>query len=361
MLESAEHVVYFLGGSGKTQTALKYANCNRHKYPSGVFFFTARSDATLAADLARICETLQISDTSSKSQAFKQWLSQENNGNWLLIFDNADDLDAVPISDYIPKTSWGHIIITSRDQTTIGTVGETGCMLGCLSVEEAVSVLLQKAGGVLDPSPVDYSAAQDVVKLLGCLPLAIDQGGAYMRNRHKTLSTFLHLCKERQTEVLKYRPRLAEYDKTIFTTWKMNFEQVERDSEDASYLLLLFCYLDAARIPEAMLDRACSPQRRWNRIGEIFEEPPETVGINEDLIQLVRDEVRFDDAVEKLLSFSLISTEMDVNGLRIFSVHPLVQYCASEHISSKSQVDWREQAIAIVCHAFPRSEYLEPW
>lgn len=60
----------------------------------------------------------------------------------------------------------------------------------------------------------------------------------------------------------------------------MNFEQVESNSEDARRLILLFCYLDAAKIPETMLDRACSLQKRWSHSGEITEEAPSASGVD---------------------------------------------------------------------------------
>lgn len=71
---------------------------------------------------------------------------------YLLIFDNADDLESVPMSNYFTKTSWGHVIFTSRDQGIIGTLAKTGALLDQLALDEAILVLLQKAN-VLSSSP----------------------------------------------------------------------------------------------------------------------------------------------------------------------------------------------------------------
>ncbi|KAI4232447.1 MAG: hypothetical protein LQ349_005006 [Xanthoria aureola] len=349
-----------LGGSGKTQAALKYATRNRDKYRSGVFFVTASSEPSLVANISRICESLKLGNVSNKVSAFKAWLSRADNTDWLLIFDNADDLESIRIAQYFPDTSWGHVVVTSRDQGVIGNVTKDGAVLDRLELEEAIAVLLQKAG-YLSPSAEDYEEAKMIVELLGCLPLAVDQAGAYIRSRRKTLTSYLRLYKDRQNDVLQFKPRLGEYDNTVFTTWEINFEQVERDSKEASMLLFLFCFLDASNISETMLDRACSPQKRWDRAGEMSELAPMDAGLNSDLIALVKDEVAFDDAIEKLLSFSLIHLDNDVNGLRNFSVHPLVQHCASQRFPSSLQDQWRLQAILIVCHAFPRNNYLDPF
>jgi len=280
--------------------------------------------------------------------------------NYLLIFDNADDPKSVLMSSYVPRTSWGHIVYTSRDQGIIGTLAKTGVILDQFALEEAVLVLLQKAD-VLNPSVEDLGYAQQIVQQFGCLPLAIDQAGAYIKVRHKSLSAFKELCTQRQSDILRFKPRLADYDQTVFTTWEMNFEQVEKSSEDARRLMLLFCYLDTADIREATLDRACTSQKRWSHDGEVTEVAPSASGVDEDLICMVLDEVRFDDAIEVLGSFSLIYiNEDEQTGLRKFSIHPMVQYCALQRVAPDVQSYWRAQAIALICHAFPRDEVLEP-
>ena len=279
---------------------------------------------------------------------------------YLLIFDNVDDPEFTPVSTYIPKTSWGHVLFTSRDQGIIGPLAESGVLLTQLSMQEATQILLQKAA-VLCPSAKDSESAQEIVQQFGCLPLAIDQAGAYIKARHKSLSAFKELCTQRQSDILKFKPRLAEYDQTVFTTWELNFEQVEKSSEDARILMLLFCYLDAANIQETTLDRGCSSQKRWSHDGEVTEISPSASGIDVNLVSMVQDELRFDDAIELLRSFSLIYiNEDEQTGRRKFSIHPMVQYCASERVAPEVQRYWRAQAIALICHSFPWDEVLEP-
>ena len=67
------------------------------------------------------------------------------------------------------------------------------------------------------------------------------------------------------------------------------------------------------------------------------EESPFVAGIECELVHLIKDEIRFFDAIEKLLFFSLIHLDKDTDGLKNFSIHPLVQYCASHRISLQTQ------------------------
>ena len=183
-----------------------------------------------------------------------------------MIFDNAGDLEAIKLTKYFPLVPRGHVLLSSRDQTAIGTVAKHGYKLERLEPNEAIEVLMEKAT-LTNPTRSDYDDARDIVELLGCLPLAVDQAGAFIKARRKTLSDYRRLYNERQLEVLKFKPRLAEYDKNVLTTWEINFAQVERDSQESSNLLLLFCFLDGAKITERMLLSGVSPQPRWGPDG----------------------------------------------------------------------------------------------
>ena len=348
-----------LGGSGKTQTALHYAVRNRSRYASGIAILNATSEETIIADYCRISEWLSLGSVSDKVTATKEWLSREENSSWLLIFDNADNLESVSLSKYFPASFSGHIIITSRNGAAIGSLGQEGSVMDRLTTEDAVEVLLEKAG-LRNVSEADMQMARViVVELLGCLPLAVDQGGAFIRERRKSLADYYRLFQMHQNQVLSYRPRLAEYDKTVLTAWEMNFCQVERASPRASDLLQLFCSLDASDISELLLARGSSPQNRWGQDGEISKLDAKAAGLDHDLVDLIVDEEIFDAAIDQLQSFSLIQVRIDDRGSRSFSVHPLVQHCAVQRMSPDVCSKWRLQAILLVCQAFPHDQHLE--
>jgi hypothetical protein len=135
---------------------------------------------------------------------------------------------------------------------------------------------------------------------------------------------------------------------------------VEQESPAATYLLLLFLFLDQSSIPEMILHRGSSPQKRWGSDGEVTEVRAEDEGVDECLTKVIQGDFEFNNAVEKLLSFSFISCNKESNGLRNFSIHPLVQYCAVQRLPPSDVSRWRWQAILLVCHAFPRNRYIEP-
>ena len=290
---------------------------------------------------------------------FLRRLSDSEFTNWLLILDDADDLEGIRLEDYIPKVHWGHVIITTRDQNALNSISPQGRKLGELTVKDAVSVLLQKAG-VSQLTPKENEDAEAIVGALGCHALAVDHAGSYIKACGRSLSSFFNLYHARKREILDAKPRLTTYETTVFMTWHANFKEVERRSKDATQLLMLFCFLDHSVIPEMLLDRASRPQNHWARSGEMFEQDPTTTGLIEGLTELIKDGIRFDKALNELFCFSLIHLGASQDGLRNFSIHPLVQYCAVQHLSVENQDHWRSQAILAVCHAFPMSEQLDP-
>jgi septum formation inhibitor-activating ATPase MinD len=78
----------------------------------------------------------------------------------------------------------GHIIITSRDEAAVGSVALQGSVVGNLTVEEAVHILIARSLAHM-VTPEDMIDAEAIVESLGCLLLAVDQAGAYIRARQK--------------------------------------------------------------------------------------------------------------------------------------------------------------------------------
>jgi transcriptional regulator with XRE-family HTH domain len=98
-----------LGGIGKTQTAVEYAyRCRDHYHP--VLWVKADSHELLVSDFVTIAGLLSLPEKNEEDQnhvvsAVKRWL--ESTSQWLLILDNADDLEMA--SEFIPTGGRGHI------------------------------------------------------------------------------------------------------------------------------------------------------------------------------------------------------------------------------------------------------------
>jgi hypothetical protein len=74
--------------------------------------------------------------------AVKRWLANIDNKRWLMIMDNHDDLK-VDVGKYLPSSSSGHILITSRVPES-ARLGD-GLELGGIREEDAIEILRKSA------------------------------------------------------------------------------------------------------------------------------------------------------------------------------------------------------------------------
>ena len=148
-------VLHGLGGIGKTQLAIQYAYIHQKDYTS-IWWVNASTTQTLSEGFLGIAQQLVsyhakktiaglkpgnteiaaalglppgVVDrngkfitsgdiTKSVVNAVIEWFSAEDNNQWLLIIDNYDDLRNVDIYEFLPPSSSGSILITSRSRDT---------------------------------------------------------------------------------------------------------------------------------------------------------------------------------------------------------------------------------------------------
>ena len=174
-------VLHGLGGIGKTDIVLQYAWQNVTAYTSVLWIDSATKEVlkrsliiaaqNLIQHLAARCVPGQLdytaiardlgiaglinasgqlvyspeSDGQEKVEcALCKWLSMEGNDQWLLIFDNVDDMEVVDRAKHFPRSSSGTIIITSR-RRGIAHWGTGSFLVDGLEQDEALFLLLTRA------------------------------------------------------------------------------------------------------------------------------------------------------------------------------------------------------------------------
>jgi len=92
-------------------------------------------DGQIAADFAGLDRIVS---------ACLAWLEREGNTNWLLIFDNVDDIETFRVSDFFPNSALGSIIITSR-RPECSRLGE-GWRVEIMGMRESIDLLSKSCG-----------------------------------------------------------------------------------------------------------------------------------------------------------------------------------------------------------------------
>ncbi len=169
-----------LGGIGKTQIAVEYAHRHRDSYPL-TLWINAATEETLISSFISVADLLPSfvakhgADQEKIVETVKRWLEQSEN-RWLLIFDNADDIELV--RRFLPKGGQGSIVLTTRAHA-VGAIASS-IEVEKMGLMEGVHLLLRRANCSEHASDEGVNEAGNIVIALDYLPLALDQAGAYI-------------------------------------------------------------------------------------------------------------------------------------------------------------------------------------
>jgi tetratricopeptide (TPR) repeat protein len=331
-----------LGGIGKTQTALEYAYQHRHDYQT-IFWVRASTREEIISDYTNLARLLKLPEQNAQDpqlivNAIKRWLHQHT--KWLLILDNADDLEMVV--PYLPDAATGHIILTTRARAT-GNIARK-IELPTMPQSEGALLLLRRAKLIAPDASLESVSAEDraiaeaIVTELGGLPLAIDQAGAYIEETGESLAGYLTLYREQRKDLLARRGGIHADHVAVATTWNLAFKQIESTNPAAIDLMKLCAFLAPDAIAEEMLIE-----------GARYVSPA--------LQQAAENKVQWNEMIKDLLKYSLLDRQAKAQTL---SLHRLVQAVIYDAMDESTQREWVERGVRVVVRVFPYDE-IAPW
>ncbi|KAL2803170.1 hypothetical protein BJX63DRAFT_80362 [Aspergillus granulosus] len=275
--------IYGLGGIGKTQIVLEMAFRMQKRDPNcSVFWIACTSYKNVKGGYMSIAQTvgLLVNPENAKERV-KAYLSQESAGKWLLIFDNADDIDmwskdcptAPALKRFLPQSQQGHILFTTRNRTLALKLPSSHAI--------AVPELDQETGmQMLHKSLFDHqqnTASEDAVILLEQLafvPLAIAQAAAYINENGISTSMYLRLLGNQETQMIELlneefedEHRYESAQNPVATTWWISFQQIQRLNQLAIEYLSFMACIDSRDIPLSLLPPAMSDNEQTKAIG----------------------------------------------------------------------------------------------
>jgi tetratricopeptide (TPR) repeat protein len=275
-----------LGGIGKTQVALEFAYAVKDVLPDySVFWIPALSMESFEQACAEIVRTLGIAqapeDKEDAKELLRRHLSTETGGRWLLIVDNADDMEIVTgseqvrgIADYLPHSEEGLLIFTTRTQeAAVALAGRYVIELERMSQQEAVELLKSL---IRKDLLIDDSATTQLLDELTYLPLAIAQAAAYLNTNKIPISEYLRLLRNTEQDMVSLLSR-EFYDGTryrgsnnaVATTWMVSFIQIFKNDPAAADLLLFMSCIEPKAIPRSILPSLELEEQMVHAIGTL--------------------------------------------------------------------------------------------
>ncbi|KIW19668.1 hypothetical protein PV08_00242 [Exophiala spinifera] len=368
------------GGVGKSQLAIEYTYRLSEETPDIWIFWIHAGNATrFTQDFQEVADIVKIPERHTPDadicSLVHNWLRNKKNGKWLLVLDSLDNADFLfethqesvrrskPLIEYLPRTSHGSILITTRTKAVAVRFVEEQ---DAISVEpmikkQALALLRLKLGklGLQENDP----DVESLARALEYMPLAIVQAAAYISQRAPRCTIGQYLKKfwksDNGKEMLLsheggHLRRDRDAKNSIIATWQISFDHIKHIRPSSADLLSLMSFFDPQGIPESLLrNRAetsdeCESMRTAG-VDEEVEEGSSSVSMDMD---------EFEEDILTLRNYSFISLNMDKIT---FQMHSLVQLATRRWLERHGQFEkWNIQYIKNLNKYFPDGEY-ESW
>jgi len=389
------------GKHRKTQIALEYAYRMRETHPDiSVFWVHASSAERFRQSFVSIATMCRIPGHDNPEAdvlaLVTRWLKEEKTkssdsgpgrGHWLMILDNADDVqlffpplprhstnpgeekaDNEGLSLYIPECAHGSVLVTTRNKQMgvklskgatppieVGRMDESESeqiLRTCLGIEEEnVTLLLMLA------SRLEH------------LPLALVQAAAFIDANTTTVSEYLRLLDNREqlvvdllSEEFETVGRDSKAPRAVAETWIVSFEQIHRQDVLAGELLSLMCYFDRQAIPARLLELYVEQQHCFNNGNNSSQDN------NIHTTRMGKGSLRLQKALGILKAFSFVTPTVEENGQQTLSMHRIVQLVTKKWLASRTKDEaagmtsdhFAGRALMVVSSAFPFVDF-ENW
>jgi tetratricopeptide (TPR) repeat protein len=272
-----------LGGIGKTQVALQFAYWVKENKPEySIFWVPALSSASFEQAYSEIARKFSIQMSAEDrdiNEAVRRYLESEESGQWLFLLDNADDeklllgdSDTPGLDEYLPQSDTGLVLFTTRSNKVAQQVADEVVELDEMGPKEAIRLLQVSLNRDIGNSAV----ADDLMKELAYLPLAITQAAAYLKINRISITEYLRLLRGTEQDMVGLMTR-EFHDKTrykgshnaVATTWLVSFDQIRKYDIDAANLLSYMSRIEPKGMPLSILPKPESEERLVNAIGTL--------------------------------------------------------------------------------------------
>ncbi|KAE9377601.1 hypothetical protein N431DRAFT_541303 [Stipitochalara longipes BDJ] len=259
--------LYGLGGIGKSQIAYEYAK--RHSGEQTTFWVRANNLDNMKIGYLAIASLLKLDLEQPEPDVLlivKNNLESQDSLPWLLVLDDIDDKETmftvsangVKLMDYIPRSKYGRVLITTRDSRVVGLLdgfvvpAQNGIRVGPMPFDEALS-LFQRCLRRELIQEATQEQCQAFLDMLGGLPLALVQAASYMREEEAPIHEFISLYRDVEKHEELFQESAINTDmeqRSVLYTWEISYKRIAGPSyptakSQAAMLLDLLGFLDA--------------------------------------------------------------------------------------------------------------------
>ncbi|WP_052721099.1 FxSxx-COOH system tetratricopeptide repeat protein [Actinoplanes rectilineatus] len=313
-----------LGGVGKTQVVVEFVYRNAGDYDV-VWWISAERPAQITSAMVELATKLRlpVNAEAAAVPAVKEALRVGvPYARWLLVFDNAD----VPedVRPYFPLGGPGHIVVTSRNPQWEAVAKKVE--VDVFHRRESQALLTRRAPAL------SRKESDDLARVLGDLPLAIEQAAAWLAETGMQASEYLALFQEKTIELMEMSPP-SDYQLPVAAAWNVSLDHLARARPAALRLLQLCAFLAPEPISRTLLSA-----------GRQLRVPPELAAALRDPIQLGR-------AIREINRYALARIDHAKNTIQM---HRLVQAVLIERMTPEERFAMRHSAHQLLAASNPQ-------
>jgi hypothetical protein len=196
-------------------------------------------------------------DAEAVAARFLSWLA-DTTRPWLVVLDGL--ADGADLDGLWPEGNAGRVLVTTADAATLTAQPGTHLLpVGMFSPREALSYLM----GRLTADPDQRIGAIDLVKDLGCEPLALAQASAVIASSALSCRDYRDYFvrrREQLTDAVRWDGAAGGEPSAAAVTWTFSVEQADRLSPDgtAQAVLALAALLDGLGTPAVVFTTAAA-------------------------------------------------------------------------------------------------------
>lgn len=290
------HALHGTGGVGKSQIAIEYVYRHQQEFDV-VWWIPAEQQSMVLSAFAGLARALGLTVGPQPGTAVPRVLEAlrdgDRYGRWLLVFDNAEDVDGV--SPFIPTRGNGKVIVTSRNQAWVGVANTL--TVDVFRREESRDLLMRRS------PTLGVDEADRLAAALGDLPLAIELAAAWHAASHMPVDRYLVLLEHHRAE-LDASGLVHDYPSSVAAAWRITLTHLQAESPGVYQLLGVCGCLAAEPVPLSIF-------RSGGRIS-----------VSRELDPILRDPIRLSRAIRELSKFSLIRVDHRRDSIQM---HRLMQ------------------------------------
>jgi predicted ATPase/class 3 adenylate cyclase/Tfp pilus assembly protein PilF len=173
-----------MGGVGKTRLVTRFAWTRRADCPGGVWFCDLSQARGLDGILFAVAQGLEV-PLGQADPVVQLGQAIAGRGRCLVVLDNFEQVAKhaeETLGRWLERAPEAQFIVTTRE--VLGIVGEEIVAIPPLDADDAVELFLKRANAAREgyaPGADDLNAIGQLVKVLDCLPLAIELAAARVR------------------------------------------------------------------------------------------------------------------------------------------------------------------------------------